>query len=374
MIEQPESVDGDRCPGALRLHQADDGHVARIRVPGGRLTARQLVALCDLADDLGDGCLHLTSRGNVQVRGLAGDVGPALATRLSAAGLLPSLAHDRVRNVVASPAPDLDGVLAEFDAALCADPRLTALSGRFLFGLDDGSGEILALAPDLATQRRSVTNGPTRFQLWVAGVPTGLYDDPVPPLLRAAAAFLDVRPDGAWRVTDLPAPELAALRGDTAATGPTSTGHKPHLGGPQTPSRRATNPTSAEGWMPLGSAVTSQWRVVASLVREQLAQAQLVLTPWRSVVLRGVTPAEAHTALPDWGFAADSPQALTSACIGAPGCAKSLADVRADAAGLASANPGRRLHVSGCARRCGHPIGDHLEAVATSDGYQVGEH
>lgn len=94
---------GDACPGTLRLHRADDGALARVRIPGGVLTAARADALLEAALRLGDGELHLTSRGNVQLRGLAPDCGTELARLLSGAGLLPSERHERVRNVVASP-------------------------------------------------------------------------------------------------------------------------------------------------------------------------------------------------------------------------------------------------------------------------------
>ena len=71
----------DACPGALRLHAADDGALARIRVPGGLLTLRQAEAAATAADRLGDGRIDLTSRGNLQVRGLRD---PGAGTELAA--------------------------------------------------------------------------------------------------------------------------------------------------------------------------------------------------------------------------------------------------------------------------------------------------
>ncbi|MFD0530853.1 hypothetical protein ACFQ1I_36085 [Kitasatospora arboriphila] len=61
------------------------------------------MALADAAEALGDGALETTSRGNVQLRGLASACGAELADRLRAVGLLPSDTHERVRNIVASP-------------------------------------------------------------------------------------------------------------------------------------------------------------------------------------------------------------------------------------------------------------------------------
>src|SRR4051812_31407347 len=43
----------DRCPGAVRLHQAADGGLARVRIPGGMLTAVQWQVLVAAARELG---------------------------------------------------------------------------------------------------------------------------------------------------------------------------------------------------------------------------------------------------------------------------------------------------------------------------------
>ncbi|PYC66728.1 cobalamin biosynthesis protein CobG, partial [Streptomyces tateyamensis] len=140
----------DACPGALRLHQADDGALARVRVPGGVLAAGQVRALAEAAVELGDGQLETTSRGNVQVRGLAAGCGAELAERLHAAGLLPSLSHDRVRNIVASPLADaMVPQVRALDELLQASPLAPGLSGRFLFALDDGRGDVASLDSDV---------------------------------------------------------------------------------------------------------------------------------------------------------------------------------------------------------------------------------
>src|SRR5690349_17153840 len=93
----------DACPGALRLHAAADGPLARVRVPGGLLGPAQLAEVHAIAQAHGDGYVELTSRGNLQLRALT-KVDPAeLAGRLRAVGLLPSDTHETVRNILASP-------------------------------------------------------------------------------------------------------------------------------------------------------------------------------------------------------------------------------------------------------------------------------
>src|SRR4051812_5676374 len=122
----------DRCPGAVQVHAAADGGLARVRLPGGRLTAPQLEALRTAAAELGDPVLELTSRANIQVRALRPGAERELGARLADAGLLPSETHERVRNIIASPlgGPDIRDTVAEFDARLCATPALAGLPGR----------------------------------------------------------------------------------------------------------------------------------------------------------------------------------------------------------------------------------------------------
>src|SRR6185436_12028003 len=93
--------DRDACPGALQLHQAADGALARVRLPGGMIEPGQLQALAHAATRYGSSAMELTSRGNIQIRGIT-DI-DALADAVATAGLLPSPTHERVRNIVASP-------------------------------------------------------------------------------------------------------------------------------------------------------------------------------------------------------------------------------------------------------------------------------
>src|SRR5580692_646528 len=134
--------DTDACPGALQVHQAADGALVRVRLPGGMITAAQLSALSSVSSGLGSGTLELTARGNVQLRAIT-DV-TAAAEAIANAGLLPSATHERVRNVVASPLSgrvggraDVRGWVRGLDAAICAEPGLADLGGRFWFSLDD---------------------------------------------------------------------------------------------------------------------------------------------------------------------------------------------------------------------------------------------
>lgn len=396
MLPSSATTDGrrpdDRCPGTLRLHPAADGHVARVRVPGGRLRPPQLEVIVGAATELGDASLHLTSRGNVQLRGLDGGSGQELADRLFAVGMLPSPAHDRVRNVVASPWAGLDGrglvdietVVADLDALVCSAPDLTGLSGRFLFAVDDGRGDVLALGPDLAV----VGQPPGDLRLWVGDRPTTRTASPAGAaglLVEAARSFLGVRaatsPD-AWRVADLGAAAdrvaplddaSTAVAVDTSVTVDTSAATAFGLLGPH----RGTWAVTVG--LPLGRADATTWQEIVALASASVlgpGVAPIRVTPWRTVVVGGLDGASAHDALARFrraGLLTDrtSPLAGVSACVGRPGCASATSDVHVDAPHLAGRHHQRPLHVSGCERRCGHPGGARAEAVASGEGRYV---
>ncbi|MER5427333.1 precorrin-3B synthase, partial [Streptosporangium roseum] len=223
----------DACPGALQVHAAADGGLARVRVPGGRLTVPQLRELAGAAATWGTGVIELTSRANVQVRGLGEETG--FAARMAAAGLLPSLTHERIRNVLASPLTGCDarGVLdvgplvADLDRRLCARPVLAGLPGRFLFALDDGRGDVAWLGPDAGI----LPDRAGEAALILAGADSGLrvpVTSAVTALLAAAEAFLaelTARETHAWRISELSdGAELVAARVraalDTGSAGP----------------------------------------------------------------------------------------------------------------------------------------------------------
>jgi precorrin-3B synthase len=216
----------DRCPGVLRLHEAADGWMARVRLPGGRIDARGLRALADAAS-WGNGLVELTSRASLQIRGLDVGAGERVAERLAAGGLLPSDAHDRVRNVLASPLAgrisgslaSVDDLVLELDRGLCADAALAALPGRFLLAVDDGEGmiawdraDVALVAEAAARSGASATDGvdagpvdpAVAFRLWLAGARTTLWAfAPDAPRLaldaaRAFLALLGAVEEGAW--------------------------------------------------------------------------------------------------------------------------------------------------------------------------------
>jgi precorrin-3B synthase len=185
-VPSPRSRIVDACPGALRLHAAADGPLARVRLPGGLVTGAQLRTLREVAETWGDGHLELTSRANVQLRALTEAPPGALADRLAGAGLLPSDTHELVRNIIAAITPAVRPLIRELDRALCADPRLAELPGRFLFAIG-GSAVADITACGTATDSPEDTwpagpaAGPGRIVIRLAGEDVGLRVSHDPP-------------------------------------------------------------------------------------------------------------------------------------------------------------------------------------------------
>lgn len=356
----------DACPGALQVHRAADGALARVRLPGGMLTAAQLGAVCAAADRWGSGTLELTARGNVQIRGI-NDVA-AVADAIAGAGLLPSATHERVRSVVASPLSGRSGGLVDvrqwvcdLDAALCAEARLADLGGRFWFSLDDGRADVSGLRADIGVHAL-----PDACAVLLAGRDTGVrvpHGEAVETLIAIALRFVEIR-EKAWRVQELPDVERL-LPGVDAAGEVFAPVAAPPVGWIE----------QDDGRVALGAAVPLG--VLPARVGAYLAaiEAPLVITPWRSVLVCDLDEAVADVALRVLAplglvFDATSPWLTVSACTGSPGCAHSAADVRADAARLLDAGGANHRHFVGCERACGSPPAGEV-LVATGDGYRL---
>ncbi|MFI7599187.1 precorrin-3B synthase [Actinoplanes sp. NPDC049681] len=364
----------DACPGALRLHDAADGPLARVRIPGGRVTGAQLGAVRELAEEWGDGHVELTSRANLQLRALGGAPPARLAERLAAAGLLPSPTHELVRNIAGSPLLSDPAPVVALDAALCADPALAALPGRFLFAVDDGSGDV-AFSADVA----ALPTGAVLF----AGRDLGLRapGQAVPALLAAAHAFLALAEQDAsaggrrpWRVRELADGPARMAATTAAALGVTLLEPDPSLRRPSPREPIGVIPQHG-GRMAVG-ALVPLGRLGGAALRTLETARELVITPWRGVVVPGLPPEEADAWVRKLAGAAlevgaDSRWAGVTACAGKPGCAKSLADVRWDADAATRPGSGLPVHWVGCARGCGSPAGPHVRVEATGAGYAV---
>lgn len=170
----PDTPGADAGVALPLVIPVDDG-TARVRLPGGRLRPGDWTASAQLAAEHGSD-LHLTSRGDLQIRGVWDE--RLLRDRVTAAGLAPDTGHRGQLDIIASPLAglldgrqELAGLIDRLDAALLARQNAVAAGRGVLFGLDDGSGDVLAHSPDVAAVVRS---GGETVRLHVAGRDTGL--------------------------------------------------------------------------------------------------------------------------------------------------------------------------------------------------------
>lgn len=380
----------DRCPGALRLHDARDGAVARVRLPGGRLEPAGLRALASLAEERGNGAVDITVRANLQLRGLAPGDGAAVAGRLGAAGLLPSITHERVRNIVASalagrdPRAALDArpLVTALDRLLCAEPRAATLSGRFVTVVEDGSGAVAGVDHDIALVPAAMLDGgrDAGVALLLAGRDSGMRaaPDDAPALAVAAArAFVEARDrggEGAWRLRQLPegAAGLLGLLGGPAVP-PRAWRPRPAAPGPAGRLRQADGRTALAVVPPLGRLTPAALRALASAAERGAGEVRLSV--WRTVVVPDLTTPDLERVaarLEAAGLVCDAATGWLglTACAGRQGCREALVDVRAMAQARGPARLGSAApeHLSGCARRCGDPRIAGIAGAATEPG------
>ncbi|MCU0118014.1 precorrin-3B synthase [Pseudomonas sp. B2M1-30] len=366
------------CPGLLRIVQALDGGICRIKLDGGSISADQADAVAEAAERFAGGAIEATNRANLQIRGI-GEQSTALIDSLLAAGLGPrTAAGDDVRNLMLSPGAGIDRQM-RFDTrplaarildTLQTHPRFHELSAKFAVQLD--GGEALAMLEHHHDLWLSAfeCDGESLLAFGLAGCPTDrpvgavtvengfalvvavlelflerarpeqtrmrhLLDElPTPAFVDLLRARLPVRAVGAWQRL----PMVSAL----------------HLGiHPQ--NIHGSNYVGAAP--PLGRLDPDMLRGAARLARE-FGDGSLRLTPWQSLLLPNVQSAHAAEALRGLtrlNLLSDPGQPLSRliACTGAVGCGKGLADTKGDARLLATLLPqALDVHLSGCLRSC----------------------
>jgi precorrin-3B synthase len=365
--------DDDACPSTLQVHQAADGALVRVRLPGGMIDAGQLTALAQAAQ-FGSGSIELTSRGSLQLRGLDGTSKTRMAVTelITDAGLLPSATHERVRNIVASPLSGRVGGLvdvrpwvAELDAAIQADPVLAGLTGRFWFSLDDGRGDVSGLRADVGVHALGDT-----VALLLAGADTGVRvpaSEAVGTLLAVATRFTEIR-GKRWRVNELDDP--TELLGALTPTASDQLEFATATRGPVGWIEQDDGRVALGAAVPLGTLPARTAEFLAAI------EAPMVITPWRTLLVCDLSEEAAEVSvrvLAPMGLVFDenSPWLDVSACTGSPGCDHSVADVRADAEAFVASgvSDGTHHRFVGCERACGSPLTGEV-LIATVDGYR----
>lgn len=347
------------CPGALRPMLSGDGLVVRVRPHGGRLDAKQAAGIADLAERHGNGLIDLTSRANLQIRGVGDDGHRLLLDGLSQLGLLdPDPETERRRNVLVSPfwrvGDDTPSLAAELERAL-ADCALD-LPTKFGFAIDDGAERALTSASaDVRIERAAVGNLIVRADGAEFGRPVSRK--------QAVAVALAL---AEWFVTSGGA---GGGRGRMAAHLRAGARLPDALRGHAEPAAVMT--TVLPGLLPQGALVGAAFGQLTPPALRHLAGLAPALraTPWRMMLVEGLGAVPCHE---DLLTCSDNPLLRATACSGAPRCREAHADTRELAAALAPRlAPNANLHVSGCAKGCAHSGPATITLVATGAGYDL---
>ena len=372
-----------------------DGLVVRVRPPQGRLSLHQAWRLARLAATHGAGILELSSRANVQLRGVDPARHAGVLRALAGCGLLDADAQrERRRNLVVDPLhrPG-DGVQA-LAAALCerlaeAD-ELDALPAKFGWAIDGGHALWLSeVSADIRIENVQCAHTP-RWRVRPAGLPWAL--EAATPEQAAEAGLALARwfaaRCGALRTHGLRPGRLAQHAGEMARLREAATAAMPWPAG--LPAGVGWVPVATH--LPAGRPVPGLLPGIGTLVGAPLgrlraqALAQLVqallrgaapgprpglrVTPWRMLLVESDLPPGAWQAA-DWVSDAGDARLRVSACTGAPGCPQAQAPTLALAMALAPQVPeGAHLHVAGCAKGCARqaPASVTLRAQAAPGG------
>lgn len=357
------------CPSVFEPMPTGDGLLARVKPPGGALSAEAARVLAEAAARWGNGVIELTSRASLQCRGLSAATAAAFASAAIRAGLAhPNPAVERRRNVIATPLagrdptvnPHAGPVASSLEALLAADDRLAALPPKFGF-IVDGGGR-LGL-------------GPARADILVR-----LQDD-----------CCEVRPDGA-RLAARVEPGVAAQAAIQLAHAFRTLGEDRRRmrklveeEGEETvfvraglsvaaPARRDVNGgrEAGIGWLPyagdigafgvglpFGATDAATLAALAELA-ERFGDGSVLLTPWRALLVAGVAQgrlAALRTELAGLPVITDPEDRLMSlaACPGQPACSSATVPTRPLAAAIAASGKRISVHVAGCAKGCAHP-------------------
>lgn len=339
------------CPGAYRPMMSGDGLIIRIRPRLGKLTTEQALGLCAIARAEGNGIIDLTSRANLQLRGVKEARRDAVLSDLLALGLLDDTPErEAKRNIVTTPLWQENDLNTRLHDALGVRlDDLPDLPAKMGIAIDAGARPILS---DTSADFRFERTADGGLLLRLDGVSRGrLIDESVAidALCEMAQWFTQTqtqarRMAGHVAITPPPADWMSAL--------------------PAAAAQRLV-PGIKDGTATLGAAFGSLEAANLTALINDCAPIALRTTPWRMFVLENASLSDTH------GFIAaqNDPLLTTHACPGAPACAAATVDTRQLARALAPAH--RNLHVSGCEKGCAHPRAAATTLVGRTGTYDL---
>lgn len=349
----------DACPGVVDPMPAGDGWLARVRLPGGAVSAVQLRALADIARAHGSGTVEITSRANLQVRGLRDESRGPAADVLIDCGLADADRRVDARRAIVAPAlaghdptelADVTPMVRSITAALAVAEFADALPPKFSVVVDGGGRAGVA---DLAGDVVVAVDGDTASLAWSSPAPPGA-GPPNPELVCIADL-----PDAVVRI----AAELGVARSNGRRSARCRVAQPRDFAGPIV----GIHADHDEGRCTVVAAPRfGRLDPNSLLVLAELADsAELRFTHRRGVAVVGVRTddvADLIEVLDRGGLSADAadPGHSVTACVGTSGCISARGDSLAAAGALVIERrrhlaPWPPVHFAGCEKHCGAP-------------------
>ncbi|HET7850729.1 MAG TPA: NirA family protein [Pseudolabrys sp.] len=169
--EYPKPPDNFRWRyfGLFYVAPNQNSYMCRLRIPNGILKAAQFAGVADLAERLGGGYAHVTTRANLQVREIEARNAVAFVEALQDLGLCSrGSGADNIRNVTGTPTAGIDPQELIDTRSFAREWHFHILNDRSLYGLPrkfnvafDGAGKVPVLEDtnDIGFQAVAVKDG-----------------------------------------------------------------------------------------------------------------------------------------------------------------------------------------------------------------------
>lgn len=418
--------------GMFYVAPAQDSFMCRLRIPGGILSSAQFRGVADLAERFAGGSADVTTRANLQLRGIGPKNTVDVLMGLHDLGIINRGAGaDNIRNVTASPTAGIDPQELIDTRSLARQMHHYILNRREMYGLPrkfniafDGGGRVSALedtndigftAVRVAGKAEGVAPG-VYFHLTLGGITghqdfargTGVLvspDECIPVAAAVVRAFVDhgdrtdrrkarlkyvldrMGLDGFLTDVENRLPsKLRRVPLDACEPRPEPL----RLGHIGVHAQKQPGLSYVGVVLPVGRMAASQIRQLATIAEEH-GSGTIRLTVWQNLLISDIPDARLDDVkraieAAGLGWSASSVRAGLVACTGSAGCKYAAADTKRDAMRIAehlerqlALDQPINVHLTGCHHSCAqHYIGD-IGLVATKvpaseddvEGYHV---
>jgi ferredoxin-nitrite reductase len=408
--------------GLFNVSPTQESLMLRCRIPAGEMSAYQLRGMAAIAEEFGDGGCAVTTRSNLQVRGIHPQHSIAVLVRLQGLGLTArGSGVDNVRNITASPTAGVDPQEIIDMRPYAHDIHHYILNHRDMYDLPrkfnvafDGGGLIdtvadtndigfMAVTVPTTVSGKSLRDGSALkveagvwFRVELAGITghkqlatdSGILIRPEHSTALSAAMLRVFSDHGdrtdrkkarlkylidSWGVPKFLAEvqqrldfDLIQLPADQSVPRPAAVKHA-HLG---------VHPQKQAGLnyvgvvVPVGMLTAVEMRSIAKLC-EQYGSGMLRLTPWQNLILTDVKDADLpalQQGLKEAGLSHEASHAMGGliACTGSRGCKYASADTKGNAITIGKWLDAKitlpqpvNIHLTGCPHSCAqHYVGD----------------